>query len=230
MVVCAVRDYWPILSACALGLPAVVVALSLAFPARYKATAELRHTLPALDRDTVRLLDIAPDPVPSATSLPDSPAAAAERVTLAQAAEAVGLPSAALEDAVEVGRAQPSGDGLATTATPGEQRITASARDPEHAARLANGYAAAYVASRRYLVRRRAIERRKRARGVDAAELTLLPSLEAANVTLYRLAKPPGSSSTSLPRSMAAAVALGLWLGMGAALLARRRAGRLRTR
>jgi hypothetical protein len=226
---------WRFVFACAVIPAAVLLGVGLAAPARYDAAATLRVRLPALDKETVRLLEIEPDAPASGNVLPDSATADHEvrRSILSRAAARLGVDEPELAEAIDVGPPRPSPPGLATSAVRGMIEVRGVGPAPHAAAARANAYAEAYVSVRNAFVRLRSREALLLARAQIAAaepsarhqrervrELAILPRLEAANVEIGEVALARAATrSPRAGRDAGLGALLGLWLGVACAVI-----------
>jgi hypothetical protein len=222
--------------ACALVVPATVLAISLSFERQYLAEATLSSRFPPLSLETARLLALPPSRAPSPLrdavleTQPGAIAAAARRT----AAQFPNLDAEQVKGRIDVESPPPNVVARsAQLGAPVEFSVKARGRTPQGAADLANGFARQYVQFRRDAIDREIAARKSLAelrRGLTASgrgslaardeELDVLAALEQSNVVVARPADPPGTASTVHPlRNTLAGAALGLALGISLSAL-----------
>jgi hypothetical protein len=235
--------------------PAVVLGMSILVPGgvflvsysmspTYRASAELVFNLPALEQDLVRVLELPPVPLPSAsaTVLPDTITAAepgARSTIEKQVAKRVpGISADEVREAVEVGRIRAEVGSVPRATAPGSPPIEVPASgsllievqtgEARAAAAVANAYAQEYVdfRSRTFetLVRDHAAAQDADVPVRAVRELEVLRAVAPDSVSIFRRATVPSeASSPRLVRSTLVAAVLGIWLGLGGALSIERR-------
>lgn len=227
MALIVLRRRWRILVACTILVPVCAVAFSLTREKEYTASASLFFRDPNLDQTLFgsALLEPGSDPVREAAT---NVRLVSLKAVAARTSRALGGRKSADEISDEV---EAAAEGQSDVVS-----VSATDESATFAARLANTFAAQYIAFRRDADRAKIREaetlvqrelaglapseragREGRSLAEQARQLQILASLQTGNAELVERAEPPGSPSSPKPLRNAA---LGLFLGalLGAAL------------